>query len=368
MSTAQPNPYALLEPQQENYLTGLAFHARGLTPWGLAMVLRQIHPNGSIFTGPDVCNFMHRLDLGGPVISHGFFRKWSELCIREMTPVCIEALRHMIRALEACLKMLPPKFTEVRIYNGTGQTIYQQMMQWNMLGPDADQRGFENEIYGITFGNKLRHDEEALDYRGTIEAIRNLQWVNRNDFLACIASTWHGATAYKLAQAVDNVFQRGAGVLTKDLHIYQNLWQYPRDYFDRFRHPVTDIEAANVRTYQNLFDLSCSELELNIDELLMYRVFQRDRNGYHERDIAALRHWDPIDTVNGRTILQQLDDRALRNFNQGSVRCRDGARYARPVAQNMVILPHLFHLIRTVCPTCGNRHGVSLCPNRPNRP
>ncbi|KAL8709919.1 MAG: hypothetical protein Q9220_005369 [cf. Caloplaca sp. 1 TL-2023] len=361
MAAYPENPNALLKQDLEKYLTALAFHVRGLTPWGLAIFFQEAFPHGRrrIKSGPDVCWYMHELEVRGPQYSHGFYAKWKYHLTMEMDRRTQEALAVMTDTLQAVVQVIKPRYVGTLIYDNHHRTIYEQMQVWNMVGPFADQRGFANAT-AITTDNELRFVEEAKDYLGQILLSLYGNWANEVEFVAHVAYVHPGATAFRLAQAHDIIFPRPGEPAYKDVDVYNIIRQLPENYATRF---ALAAETNKANAYCRLYELARKEVVLYVGVLTQYEKISSWQELSHNRDRAALEHWEPEDVVNAHTIIQQIGPRRLARLRENA-RLRDlNPQITRPVAQHIFSLQQAVENLKGGCWDCDDRdgHGVAPC-------
>ncbi|KAL8710249.1 MAG: hypothetical protein Q9220_005180 [cf. Caloplaca sp. 1 TL-2023] len=260
-------------------------------------------------------------------------------------------------------------FTDI---NNRRSTIFEQMQSWGLTAPIADQNWAELTSE-ITFSNRPRYLEYAEHYRDVIDNFKTNASLDENSFITYMVSVSAGATAYKVAQAVNVVFRDGHHDLIGDSRIYKDVFdrlKYKDALFQELQKPNWKSRGYQERTAQecqDLYDLVGKELDLNMNASNLYTHLRLRRTDLFSDDKRALESWEPEDFIQNKTIVQQMYSGGITD----GLEARYWGRYLRPFAQEKVRVKQvlgstategpLFRYGTVTCLACYKIHGVAPC-------
>ncbi|KAL8950920.1 MAG: hypothetical protein Q9222_003069 [Ikaeria aurantiellina] len=357
----------ILTLDQELYLTSLALHVRGLTPWALYQFLRNKFPDGPFVSGPKVCSILSQLYHGGPQVRNGnILDRWESFQMQPLTDTAAQRLSLSTSELEAFLKgEISNEEVEICTFYNEGitpPTVWQQMLSCGLDTRHPNTNAW-NDAAGITFNNRLRYQEEAQNYRGKINNWMAGSHLGKPHFIAYVALMVHGTTAFRIAEVVNAFFGTQRGTMT-DIDVYllvEGMNNHNKRYFSLLR----DEGEVNLKNKEdrymsgkcrNIYANALEELRLNINDPA-YLAIQRNREETYRKDVDMLKEWDPKDYVKDLTVFEQMKDQGMLPFEWPTM--EDKAAELRPLAQQMVMRKNL--VSHFTCGLCKNEHGAAPC-------
>ncbi|KAL8950885.1 MAG: hypothetical protein Q9222_003102 [Ikaeria aurantiellina] len=373
-----PTARPILTRDEENCLSALALHVRGLTPWALSIFMNDKFPNSKFTSASELCSVIRDFCLKPRELSYRIFESAKLSLSLTMAEEDMDRLGKAIDSLKAFFKKpLPGPYNSVMIYDARRKrTVLQQMDKWGLIHPDGNTTPLKSK-WGITFNNRLRYVEEAQKYVENITQLRSFRSLNHrpldeDEFIAYMASE-KSATAYRVAQAMNVIFPKPNNrPWWSDLDVYEAVDRMRREKTEFFRicqHRDTEKLQGDAETrgqhYDQLYKDACDELELNIDTMGMtkYSAIKKYRTYTFALDKKNLKDdEDPYDLIRDWTIVQQMDNlnMAPAFFDGKSLSTKRKCTYLRPVAHEMVRVKKMFKALAP-CRHCDRFHGETLC-------